>query len=50
MLLARSADLPLTSAQLFALPSMAPVRKALEDDFERYIAKHKTEMPNESIL
>jgi hypothetical protein len=46
---ARSADAPLTSAQLFALPSMAPVKQAFEADFERYIAKHKTEMPNESI-
>jgi hypothetical protein len=46
---ARSADHPLTSAQLFALPSMAPVKKALDDDFERYIAKHRAEMPNESI-
>jgi len=45
----RSADVPLTNAQLFALPSMAPVRKALEDDFERYTAKHKSELPNESI-
>ena len=35
--------------QLFALPSMAPVRKALDDDFESYIAKHKAELPNESI-
>src|SRR5579871_1729056 len=45
----RAADGPLTNAQLFALPSMAPVRKALEDDFERYIARHKVELPNESI-
>jgi len=43
------ADNPLTSAQLFALASMAPVRRALEDDFERYIAKHKAELPSESI-
>ncbi|MBV9456078.1 MAG: hypothetical protein JO141_00985 [Bradyrhizobium sp.] len=45
----KSADTPLTNAQLFALPSMAPVKKALDDDFERYVAKHKAEMPNESI-
>src|SRR5262245_59521406 len=45
----RAADGPLTNAQLFALPSMAPVRKALEEDFERYIASHKAEFPNESI-
>jgi hypothetical protein len=46
---ARSANTPLTNAQLFALPSMAPVKKALDEDFERYIAKHNAEMPNDSI-
>ena len=45
----RSAETPLTNAQLFALPSMAPVKQALDDEFERYIAKHKAELPNESI-
>jgi hypothetical protein len=46
---AQSADTPLTNAQLFAMPSMAPVKQALDGDFERYVAKHKAEMPNESI-
>jgi hypothetical protein len=46
---ARSADVPLTNAELFALPSMAPVKAAIERGFERYIAKHKRELPNESI-
>jgi hypothetical protein len=46
---ARSANLPLTNAQLFALPSMAPVRKALDGEFERYIANHKASLPNETI-
>jgi hypothetical protein len=46
---ARSADTPLTNAQLFALPSMAPVKKALDDDFDRYVVRHKAELPNESI-
>jgi hypothetical protein len=45
----KSADMPLTNAQLFALPSMVPVKQALDDDFERYVARHKAEMPNESI-
>ena len=27
----RSSSMPLTNSQLFALPSMAPVRKALDD-------------------
>ena len=34
---ARSADTPLTDGELFALPSMAPVRKALDAEFDRYI-------------
>jgi hypothetical protein len=45
----RWADVPLTNEELFALPSMVPVRKALEDDFERYIARHGSELPSESI-
>ena len=49
MLPAGSADLPLTNSQLFALPSMAPVRRALDDEFERYVARHKAELPNETI-
>jgi hypothetical protein len=46
---ARSAATPLTNAQLFALPSMAAVRKALDADVERYIERHKAELPDESI-
>ena len=49
MLPARSADVPLTNSQLFALPSMAPVRTALDEEFDRYIAKHKENLPNETI-
>jgi hypothetical protein len=49
MMPARPANAPLTNAELFALPSMAPVKKALDADFERYIAKHKAELANESI-
>jgi hypothetical protein len=49
MLPMRSADTPLTNNQLFALPSMAPVRKALDEEFDRYILRHKAELPNESI-
>ena len=29
---------PLTSGRLFALPSMAAVRKALDGEFDRYVA------------
>jgi hypothetical protein len=46
---ARSADMPLTNSQLFALPSMVSVRKALDDEFERYIARHKANHPSETI-
>jgi hypothetical protein len=40
---------PLTDGMLFALPSMAPVRKSLDDEFERYVQRHKAEAPNETI-
>lgn len=49
MLPMRSSNVPLTNGQLFAWPSMAPVRKALDDEFERYIAGHKHDLPNETI-
>jgi hypothetical protein len=45
----RSANVPLTDSQLFALPSMLPVRQAIDGEFERYVAKHKTSLPNETI-
>jgi hypothetical protein len=49
MMPARSANVLLTNAQLFALPSMAAVRNALDGEFDRYIANHKASLPNESI-
>jgi hypothetical protein len=49
LLPARSADVPLTDSQLFALPSMIPVRRALDAEFDRYIQAHQAELPNESI-
>src|ERR1700736_4872030 len=45
----RSANIPLNDGQLFALPSMAPVRAALDAEFDRYIAKHKASLPNETV-
>ena len=45
----RSADIPLTSGQLFALPSMTMVRAALDGEFDRYVARHKAALPNETI-
>ena len=49
MLPARSADTPLTNSELLALPSMMPVRKALDAEFDRYIARQKANLPNETI-
>jgi hypothetical protein len=45
----QSTATPPTSSGLFALPSMAPVRKALDQEFERYIARHRDELPDETI-
>ena len=44
----RSADIPLSNSELFALPSMAPVRQAIDGEFERYIARHKASLPKET--
>jgi hypothetical protein len=46
---ARSADMPLDNAQLFALPSMAPVKAAIDAEFDRYVARHKAELPGETV-
>ena len=45
----RSSNAPLTNSQLFVLPSMAPVRKALDDEFDRYIQSHQSNLPSETI-
>jgi hypothetical protein len=45
----RSVDVPLTNDDLFALPSMAPVRRAIDDEFDRYAAGHKASLANETI-
>ena len=44
-----SADIPLTSGQLFALPSMAGLRRALDAEFDRYIAGHQAGLPGETV-
>src|SRR5262245_62051360 len=36
---------PIANDELFALPSMAPVRAALDAEFDRYVARHKAELP-----
>jgi hypothetical protein len=45
----RSSNLPLTSGQVFFLPSMVPVRQAIDREFDRYIARHKESLPNEAV-
>ncbi len=49
MLRAGSADQAIGNGQLFALPSMAPVRTALDAEFDRYLARHTADFPDESI-
>jgi hypothetical protein len=49
MLPKASSDAPLANSELFALSSMAPVRKALDEEFDRYVRKHQAELPNETI-
>ena len=45
----RSADTPLANSALFALPSMVPVRQAIDGEFDRYIARHRANLPKETI-
>ena len=45
----RSANMPLTDRELFALPSMQPIQQALDGEFERYVSRHKASLPNETI-
>jgi hypothetical protein len=46
---AASDNAPMTNDRLFALPSMAPIRKALDAEFERYVAERKAESPRETV-
>src|SRR5947207_6847379 len=46
---ARSADIPLSNAQLFALPAIVPLRQAIDAEFDRYANRHKADLPNETI-
>ena len=45
----RPADSLLTNDALFALPSMAPVRQAIDGEFDRYVARHRATLPKETI-
>lgn len=42
-------EAPIANSELFALPSMAPVRSALDDEFDRYVVRHKAELPDLTI-
>ncbi|HEY3032084.1 MAG TPA: hypothetical protein VGJ68_18175, partial [Bradyrhizobium sp.] len=46
---ARTVAAPILNEELFALPSMAPVRQAIDAEFERYLARHRAELPSETI-
>ena len=39
----------MSNSELFALPSMAMVRKSLDAEFDAYIVRHKANLPDESI-
>ncbi len=46
----RNADFPLSTDMLFAwLPQLAQIRPAIDAEFERYVARHKANSPNETI-
>ncbi|HEV7410793.1 MAG TPA: hypothetical protein VGO01_20090, partial [Bradyrhizobium sp.] len=45
----RAGDIPLANSELFALPAMAPVRQALDGEFDRYIVRHRADLPGETI-
>jgi hypothetical protein len=44
-----SPNKPLADDALFALPAIAGIRKSLDEEFERYVQRHKAELPNETI-
>jgi hypothetical protein len=48
-MLSVSSSEPLTDSELFALPAIVPVRKSLDGEFERYVQRHKRELPNQTI-
>src|SRR6267142_5836660 len=46
---ARTVAAPILNDELFALPAMAPVRQAIDAEFEHYAARHHAELPGETI-
>jgi hypothetical protein len=45
----RASDGPILNDELFALPAMAPLRKALDEEFDRYVTRHRAVRPGETI-
>ncbi len=45
----RREDKALANAALFALPSMAAVRQAIDGEFDRYVTRHMATLPRETI-
>ena len=45
----RSKGEPLPSGEMFELPSMRPVRAALDQEFDRYVSRHQADLPNETV-
>ena len=46
---ARTVAAPIFNDELFALQSMAPVRQAIDAEFERYVARHRADLSSETI-
>jgi hypothetical protein len=46
---APSIDLSFANDALFALPSMAPIRQAIDAEFDRYVARHAAALPKETV-
>ena len=46
----RPADVPLANSALFALPSMVPIQRAIDGEFDRYIARHGASLPKETAI
>jgi len=45
----RSTDAPLSNSELFATPPMLSIRQAIDNEFDRYIARHRASLPKETI-
>lgn len=46
---ASAGDAPILNDELFGLPSMTPLRRALDAEFDRYVARHRADLPHETI-